>query len=121
MRIVLLAALVASGCIHEPQVVHLRRDALPWPLGQPYEDRVDPDQNAVRVIRVELTEAAGLHFSCIGGAQMAIYSSAEAPLYDGPCAEKTLRDLTPGSYFLVGSVSGGRGEISLRADAVPGD
>src|SRR5438105_1326488 len=99
MRYLLIAALCAA-CIHEPRVLRLRSDATPWQLGQPYEAHVRPDDP--RAIRIELSTAAALRFTCtVTGAgakgEMAVYGGAgEAALGSGACGELTLRDLPAG-------------------------
>jgi hypothetical protein len=109
-----------AACIHEPRVLRLRSDSTPWPLGQPFEVHVPADE--LRAIRVELATRASLRFTCSAPgaeAEMSIYGGANEALARGPCGELVLRDLQPGSYFLVGRVKNRPADLVLSAEQRP--
>ena len=113
----LLLAAAACACLHDPQVVHLRRDAVPWMLGQPFEASLGAAGPETRVLRIELPEAGGLRLRCSGeGAELLVYAGPEAALSQGPCAPRRLEHLEAGAYFLVLRAAGAV-QVSVRADA----
>jgi hypothetical protein len=117
----LLAAAVAlwgAACLHDPQVVHLRRDAVPWMLGQPFEVSLGASGPETRVLRFDLPEASGLRLRCTGGdgAELLVYAAPAAALSQGPCAPRRLERLEAGTYFLVLRAPGPM-QVSVRVDA----
>lgn len=115
-----LPLLLLAGCIHEQQVVRLREDAIPWKLGQPYEDRVDPARNDARVLRFEELTAETV-FTCKaqgGAVLLTVFANDRRELASAPCNGAAARiPGQQGPIFVLARVSGGPADLSVTAEA----